>query len=141
MKTSWESLTGKILEEQLRHASYHGLAQHLDKLMQTNLDIFKPGPNGKTALHWAVMGGRLEIVQKLMQSYQVPKNQIDAQDYAEQSALHLACKKNNYPICQVLLNAGANPLLKDCFGRSCFDLATESSVKSLLLLYSNLVKM
>ncbi|KAI9594733.1 ankyrin repeat-containing domain protein [Syncephalis fuscata] len=84
-----------------------------------------------TALHWASINSRLEIVRYLLDQ----GAEVDAVggDLLA-TPLHWACRKGHLPISALLLERGANPGLKDAQGFNALHLAVHSS-NAFLVLY------
>ncbi|XP_054714802.1 ankyrin repeat domain-containing protein 16-like isoform X2 [Uloborus diversus] len=102
-------------------------------LIQKNLD-------GKSPLHIAAHCGHLNSVQFLL-SCQVP---VDPLKRADWTPLMLACTKNNADVVKVLVENGANLLLKNKDGWTAFHIASREGhidvIKNLLLKNPNLWK-
>ncbi|BAP00269.1 ankyrin repeat domain-containing protein [Wolbachia endosymbiont of Cimex lectularius] len=79
-----------------------------------------------TLLHIAIFSGRLDIVKHLIAD---KKADVDARGSDDKTALHLAAMNNKLEIVKVLLNAKADPLLKNKNGKTPRDLATDENVK------------
>jgi len=84
----------------------------IDYLLKRNADPRLKNDSGVTCLHFAASGDRA-LMEKFVQ-LGVGK---DDQNANGKSALHVAAELNNSDAIKVLLNAGANPKLKDSWGR------------------------
>jgi len=82
-----------------------------------------------TALHLAASNGHLDTVKYFVDEKNVDVNQLNNDG---NTALHLAAENGNTEIVKVLLNAKADPLLKNKNGKTPRDLATDENVKQLL---------
>jgi len=68
--------------------------------------------NGQNAMHWAAETGNIEIVQLLLGNKQL----LDSKTNAGYTPLMLAAQRSHLKVCEMLLQAGANPLAADVYG-------------------------
>lgn len=72
------------------------------------------GPDGKTSLHWSVIGGNVEVVAYILK---VSRNIVDARDLLGMTALHYAASFGKADTCEILIrDGGAIPDLTDKHG-------------------------
>ncbi len=60
---------GERLNEALFYASQYGRRDVVELLLKEGADLAASGRDGQTALHWAVIGGQVEIVKLLLQHH------------------------------------------------------------------------
>ncbi|KAI9345692.1 ankyrin repeat-containing domain protein [Obelidium mucronatum] len=77
----------------------------LTKILNNGADVNYSGPDGKSALVWAIETNRLESVKLLLQN----KANVNVQVNMGQWALHFAVLSRNNKIVTILLENGANP--------------------------------
>ena len=86
------------------------LAKHLDDISQKK--------HGKTVLHYiaheynSVPNAR-EIIHAILSRNDVRKFINTTEDHSGDTALHIATRNGNYELCSMLINAGANPKIKN----------------------------
>lgn len=76
--------------------------------------LFQP-PRGRTALHYATLGGHLDTVEVLIKAEHEQngkKATISPKDAEGNTPLHLAVSTGSFEITRLLLEKGANPLAK-----------------------------
>lgn len=78
-------------------------------------DVNEQDPRGWVPLHMAAQSGKEEIVQELLALITHPVDQLNSD---RQTPLLLACEKGCVGAVKLLLSRGANPELKDGFGRN-----------------------
>ncbi|MGL9762250.1 MAG: ankyrin repeat domain-containing protein [Wolbachia sp.] len=103
------------------------IVKHL--IADKKADVDARGSDDKTALHLAASNGHLDTVKYFVDEKNVDVNQLNNDG---NTALHLAAENGNTEIVKVLLNAKADPLLKNKNGKTPRDLATDENVKQLL---------
>jgi ankyrin repeat protein len=83
-----------------------GDVAQVESLLNQGFDINRPGWRGGTALWWAALENRPDMVQFLVsKGADVNKG---ARAYQFSTPLHVACRKGYIDIAQILLNAGAD---------------------------------
>ncbi|KAK6494885.1 ankyrin repeat domain-containing protein 31-like [Huso huso] len=86
---------------------------------------------GWTALHQACYHGFTEVIMELLEA----GADVNIRGRDRELPLHLAVSGSNYEAVKLLLEYGSNPCVKDGFGKSALDLATDDRIKEILLLY------
>ncbi len=94
----------RLVKQYLSHQSTFDLTHH----------------NGETILHQAALSGNKILARKLIAAH----HHINAKDDDGNSPLHKAISSLNLQVIQLLLNAGANPLLKNKYNQTPLDLAS-----------------
>lgn len=104
-------------------ASYYGEVELVRALLQQGIDINQqPEGGGLSALHWAVYNGHLDLIEFLLG--QGADVNIKASGlYQQRAPLHFAVAARSEHMAVMLLEAGADPLLKDAEGQSPLDMA------------------
>ena len=88
--------------------------------------------NGYTALHWATMSNRTDIIERLLHEGADVNRQTR---YIKDTPLHLAAPSNKTEAIRLLLDNGADINLKNDNNKTALDVARKGSeVESLLLL-------
>lgn len=103
----------------LQAAVYQGYVHMVQLLLDSGSDPSLLDGMGRTPLHIAASTGLPHILQK------VPSfiSAINIQDQFLRTPLHVAIDSGNFHFALILLEHGADPCLKDGFGRNCLDLA------------------
>jgi len=110
------------------------LKAHVDLIREGYLDLSRPVKNkqdGSTLLHAAVFHQKLNMVRQLL----VHRSDPNRTTIQGETPLHLACalmdkSPDGKAIVSLLLEAGANPLLKDFkTGQSCFEHCPSESLR------------
>lgn len=134
----------RLLQSMLSWCSYLGIKSKVIDIMNIALNpklkitlswAKLPGENGRTALHYAAMMGRDEIVEELLRFN--GNKAINQPDYSGNTPLHLCAMQTNYPVyfgatgatARILLKHGADARILNSLGRSpasyargnCFD--------------------
>lgn len=107
-------------ESPLMMAALKGYAKVCEQLIARDADVNKPG---WTALHYAATGGHSEIVQLLLREHAY----IDAASPNGSTPLMMAARYGGSALVQVLLDAGADPLIKNDLGLTALDFARDAS--------------
>ncbi len=107
-------------ESPLMMAALKGYAKVCEQLIARDADVNKPG---WTALHYAATGGHGDIVQLLLREHAY----IDAASPNGSTPLMMAAKYGGSGVVQVLLDAGADPLIKNNLGLTALDFARDAS--------------
>jgi ankyrin repeat protein len=107
----------------LNSACYCGHAPDVLDALARGADPLKQGPSGKTALHFAAMGGHAELCSHLSQIF--PES-IHLRDHAGMTPLHLACRGGKTHAVLALHQAGADFNVRDDFGHTPSDWASET---------------
>jgi ankyrin repeat protein len=92
-------------ELQLRDAVRNRDEATIRSLLDAQVDINAPQPDGATALHWAVYLNDVKTTTQLLQAGAIP----DVVNELGVTPLYLACENGNGVIVQMLLAAGATP--------------------------------
>ena len=93
------------------------------------LHIFEYDYFRQTPYHWAAKRGYNQILSILLDY----GNHINQLDNEHRTPLWLAAKQNLYFTCEILLQKQANPFITNSEGKKPVDVATEQSVKKLIL--------
>lgn len=144
---------------------FNNLINLARELLSRESDINYVNKKGETALSIAVIGGNQKLVEFLLNEgadVDIRKNKTTSIDIkisentSEQdkprhekmfseyrdrenkvwSPIHIAVQSGNTNIVQLLLNHGADPTVKDKFGRTAFDIAEEKGDKEIKKLLS-----
>lgn len=105
-------------ESALMLAALRGYTQVCEQLIARNADVNKPG---WTPLHYAATGGHLKIVELLLENHAY----IDAASPNGSTPLMLASKYGTSDVVIKLLEAGADPLIKNNLQLTALDFAME----------------
>jgi ankyrin repeat protein len=106
-------------ESPLMLAAIKGDTQLCLKLIQMGADVNKPG---WTALHYAATNGHLEIMQLLLNE----NAYIDAASPNNTTPLMMAARYGTSSAVKLLLEAGADPMLKNDLGLNAIDFAVQA---------------
>ncbi|XP_047443914.1 acyl-CoA-binding domain-containing protein 6 [Mugil cephalus] len=105
---------------------------HISKAISSQkVDVNTKDEEGRALLHWACDRGHKELVSVLLQH----KADINSQDNEGQTALHYAFVSLD-DIVELLLNAGADPSIKDMEGSLPEEVTESSAISSLLRQYT-----
>ena len=94
----------------LRSSLTRGNTQQASSLLNADV-VSMPSDSAPLLLHVAVRGGHPAAV-RLLLSHGYPLNELSS----EVTALHVAVDAGNFLLCQLLLEAGADPNLRDSVG-------------------------
>jgi len=75
----------------------------------------------------AIQGGKILAAKTLLEKYKANPNQPEHSSLAGRRPLMFACENNDLPMVKLLLLHGADPNLKDVFGRDCFYYAGQNT--------------
>ncbi|GAB4419166.1 MAG: hypothetical protein OHK0039_31310 [Bacteroidia bacterium] len=104
-------------------ASYYGDIDTVRALIRQGVDIDQqPEGGGLTALHWAVYNVHVDLLEFLL-AHGANVNIQASSLYQQRAPLHFAVAARNEHMAQLLLESGADPLLKDSEGQSPVDMA------------------
>jgi ankyrin repeat protein len=103
-------------ESPLMLASLQGLTELCEQLIQKGADVNKPG---WAPLHYAATRGHLAVLRLLLENYAY----IDAQSPNASTPLMMAAHYGTPAAVQLLLEAGADPMLRNDLGLSAIDFA------------------
>lgn len=118
-KTNVEFRTVKD-ESPLMLASLRGQLDLARKLIERGADVNKPG---WAPLHYAATNGHLEIMDLLLENHAY----IDAESPNGTTPLMMAALYGTTPAVKLLLDAGADPTLRNQLGMTAVDFATKAS--------------
>lgn len=111
--------------------------QGIRKLVtESNIPVDYGNVIGQTALHIAALQGNVEAVVTLLYlalQAKIP-NFVNIQNQRGQTPLHFAAaaKKNALQLCNILLDADADPFLDDSMGRLPYETTLDPAIKKLL---------
>jgi ankyrin repeat protein len=105
-------------ESALMLAALRGYTQVCEQLIARNADVNKPG---WTPLHYAATGGHVKIVELLLENHAY----IDAASPNGSTPLMLASKYGTSDVVIKLLEAGADPLIKNSLQLTALDFAMD----------------
>ncbi len=105
-------------ESPLMLAALRGYFDICEKLIARDADVNKPG---WTPLHYAATGGHIAILQLLLDKHAY----IDAASPNNSTPLMMAARYGTLDAVKLLLNAGADPLLKNDLGLTAIDFAQQ----------------
>lgn len=88
-------------------------------LISRNVDVNTPDHDGWTALHNAASRGSLDVARLLVDA----GAQIDSPSKHRYSALMNAASKGQVPLVNFLVKRGADPLARNAYGETAYDLA------------------
>jgi ankyrin repeat protein len=103
-------------ESPLMLASLHGLKEWCVQLIAKGADVNKPG---WAPLHYAATNGHLAVIELLLENYAY----IDAQSPNGSTPLMMAAQYGTEATVKLLLEAGADPMLRNDLGLSAIDFA------------------
>lgn len=106
-------------ESPLMLAALHGLTDICRQLIQRGADVNKPG---WAPLHYAATHGHLEVMNLLLAQYAY----IDAASPNGTTPLMMAARYGTPAAVKLLLEAGADPVLKNDLGLSAIDFAQQA---------------
>jgi len=107
-------------ESPLMLAAINGLTEICQQLISKGADVNKPG---WTPLHYAATHGHLEVMNLLLENYAY----IDAASPNGSTPLMMAANYGTPMAVKLLLEAGADPMLKNDLGLSAIDFAQRAN--------------
>lgn len=122
------------MESLLFHAINHGQRDIVKLLLTKKADPFHANKVGLTPIKSALDSGQNEILLLLLEE---ALNRLVGRDINltvlenNQTLLHLACKCGNLALCEKLLANGANPFIKDMWGKLPFEIALQNRHKTI----------
>lgn len=131
-KTQVEVRTGKD-ESPLMLASLKGLTDLCQKLIDKGADVNKPG---WAPLHYAATNGHLEVMRLLLEHHAY----IDAGSPNASTPLMMAARYGTAAAVELLLDAGADPMLKNDRGMTAIDFAQSVSRQDVAELIARFVR-
>lgn len=110
-------------------AVQYGAIDRVKELFDEGFDVNQPDEDTITLLHWAAINNRTNIVRYLLQQ----KANVDSRggDLCS-TPLHWASRQGHLSSVVLLMNAGADPRIKDAEGCSCIHLASQFGRKCIL---------
>jgi ankyrin repeat protein len=111
-------------ESPLMLAAFKGNLEQVRKLIARDADVNK---TGWTPLHYAATGGHVPIIQLLLDE----NAYIDAESPNKSTPLMMAAKYGSPEAVKLLLEAGADPTLRNELGLSAVDFAQQAQRKDL----------
>ncbi|XP_041973310.1 palmitoyltransferase Hip14 [Aricia agestis] len=103
-------------------ATQYGAFSRVKELVEAGWDVNQPDHETVTLLHWAAINNRREIIEYLLSKGAV----VDAIGGELQSTpLHWATRQGHLEATVVLVNAGADPSVRDAEGCACLHLAAQ----------------
>lgn len=120
-------------ESPLMLAALHGLTTLCRQLIVRGADVNKPG---WAPLHYAATHGHLEVMNLLLEQYAY----IDAASPNGTTPLMMAARYGTPAAVKLLLDAGADPLLKNGLGLSAIDFAQQADRKDAAELISTYIR-
>lgn len=98
----------------------------IEFLLRKGINISLKNRDGNTAYHTAVLWNRSYILKILLKASKAHVNEVNRKG---QTPLHIASEKEYDECVQCLLLHQANPLMKDSFGKTAVDVASEETKK------------
>lgn len=120
-------------ESPLMLAALHGLTEVCRQLIVRGADVNKPG---WAPLHYAATRGHLEVMRLLLDHYAY----IDAASPNGTTPLMMAARYGTLEAVTLLLEAGADPSLKNSLGLSAIDFANQAERKDAAALISAFIR-
>lgn len=120
-------------ESALMLAALKGLSEICRQLIERGADVNKPG---WTALHYAASNGHLAVMSLLLEHHAY----IDAASPNGTTPLMMAARYGSFESAKLLLEAGADPSLKNELGLSAFDFAKTVDRADVMELIATYVK-
>ena len=99
--------------------------QNTRRLIQSGADVQRRTYSGETPLHFAAKTCQSNIVGYLLELYQGDLGLVNAQSLAGRTALHEAARSGRQESVKLLLDAGADPTVRDARGRGALHAAGE----------------
>ena len=109
----------------------NGDVKTVDRLLRKGMSVNVNDEGGWTALHWATMSNRTDVMECLLHEGADVNRQIR---FFKNTPLHLAAENNKTEAVRLLLDNGADINLKNDNNKTVLDVARKGSeVESLLL--------
>lgn len=121
-------MTSPAITRELNNACYCGRFEEALDALSRGADPMLPGQSGKSALHFAAMGGHAELCARLCALF---PEAMHLADDSGMTALHLACRGGKTEAAIALRRAGCDAKARDDFGRmpsDCADSATRQKL-------------
>ena len=126
-------------------AALYGSTNVIDTYLHHDIEMVSlPGVSGNTLLHFAAMGGHVEVVEMICSNYQGFVN-VNVVNSLGETPLHVAAqfKAANAEMIKALCNFGADVTISDCFGDTALHFAVlrddEEKARALLSIEPTLV--
>lgn len=111
---------------QFNQACYQGRSSEALDLLSRGADPAWTGESGKTALHFASMGGSGPLCGYLAERH---PECLGARDHAGMTPLHLACRNSKLEAALALRRAGATLDARDDFGRMPLECCSDPALR------------
>jgi len=113
----------EVANAEFREAAMHGHSLELMRRLAAEADVHDlERSSGRSALHKAAFWGHVFTVKYLAGECKLDK---DLQDYNGDTPLHDACRFGHLEVAEALVQAGANPALKNKEGQDALGVAEE----------------
>ncbi|KAH1026999.1 palmitoyltransferase Hip14 [Dendroctonus ponderosae] len=103
-------------------ATQYGAVFRVKELIEAGYDVNQKDSETVTLLHWAAINNRKEIIKYLIDKG-AEVNAVGGELHA--TPLHWATRQGHLDACVILMNANADPALRDAEGCSCLHLAAQ----------------
>jgi ankyrin repeat protein len=114
----------------LHLAAWKGDPEMVQLLLRAKASTSQKARDNFSALHFASQSGSLECCKLLVTKN--PKLLHESITKGKKKPLHLAAAKNNFKICQFLLNEGADPAALTSNGQTALDFAKDEQIFELI---------
>ncbi|XP_019861126.1 PREDICTED: osteoclast-stimulating factor 1-like, partial [Amphimedon queenslandica] len=94
----------------------------LEECLANRVSVNGLDKSGSTALHWAASGGHIECVERLLS---IPNVEINVQNKLDDTQLHNSAWKGHHVIVEMLLDKGANKMIRNNENQYPYDLGSK----------------